>query len=285
MDTLRLTSPYMDGPAVARLQEYLDSLGFDEGENDGIFGPATERAVKRAQERFGIDTDGICGKKTWRAILSAMEGDDPETAEAGQTGQGAEGIVDRRGEHSPPKLYARKREWDQITGVTLHQTGCQMSKKPRGWDRLNAHIGITGDGLVVIANDPTDMIWHAQGLSKQTIGIEICGNFCGIDGNKRTLWKGGGGPDVLNDAMIRGLERAFDWIAAEFEKHHQKWQQVHAHRQSCDTRRGDPGSEIWQKIGMEWIRKIDGTDGGPDFKLKKGRAIPKEWNSAYTAPY
>ncbi|MHC1720727.1 MAG: N-acetylmuramoyl-L-alanine amidase [Clostridiaceae bacterium] len=41
-------------------------LGIDD---DGIFGPATEKAVRELQEKSGISVDGIVGQETWSRIL------------------------------------------------------------------------------------------------------------------------------------------------------------------------------------------------------------------------
>ena len=37
---------------------------------DGIFGPATEYAVKRYQKEVGLKVDGIIGIETWRLLLA-----------------------------------------------------------------------------------------------------------------------------------------------------------------------------------------------------------------------
>ena len=271
--TLKLTTPYMHGSAVMRLQEFGDLLGVDHGENDGIFGPATFRVVNDLQVELGLKVDGVCGPETWSAILAKID-EEPMAF--------VEGIYDRRGMHKPPKLYARTREWESIAGVTLHQTGCRMPIAPKGWDRLNAHIGITRDGKVIIANDPCDMIWHAQGLSKHTIGIEIAGNYAGIDGNPNTVWKGGGVPNRLNREMMRALDRAFQWICDQFEENGRKLTGVFAHRQSAPSRIADPGSEIWQKVAMPWMDKVgivgESRASVRDFAYKNGRPIPREWD-------
>jgi len=282
MEMLRLTQPKMKGQSVLRLQELAGSLGFDCGRNDGIFGPKTEEMLKKLQAHLGLEADGICGPVTWKAIMKAVE---EKTTRHEKEARAAGGlIVDVRGLHSPPVNFKKKRSWSEIRGVTLHQTGIKMSDKPSGWYSLNAHIGVTQDGKIILANDPTDFIWHAQGLSEFTIGIEISGNFYGIDGVKDTLWSGGGGPEHLNPRMIVAFDVLFDWLAAEFKKNKCAWKCVHAHRQSSNMRVSDPGSEIWQAVGMSWLKKLgkSATDGGPDFKLGSGKTIPREWNPAYS---
>lgn len=286
--TLKLTHPMMNGPAIKRLQEAGDVFGFDTGTNDGVFGKDTERAVKHMQKKFGLPADGVCGPATWDAIEKNWPGCSSQDNADTEPKIEHEGVVDLRGKHARPKLLNKKnpkRTWSTITGVTLHQTGCMLSNNPARWKTLNAHIGITRDGKFIVANDPTDYIWHAQGLSKHTIGIEICGSFQGIDGNDCTRWKEGGGPDHLTLEMEQALNRAFDWILAEFKTNNQIWQHVYAHRQSKSTRTADPGSEIWNKIAQLWIARIGGSDGGPDWKKGSGKPIPKEWNSKYSNHY
>ena len=52
------------GPLVAEVQEKLGIAPAD-----GIFGPGTERQVKRWQERNGLTADGIVGPKTLGKLL------------------------------------------------------------------------------------------------------------------------------------------------------------------------------------------------------------------------
>ena len=59
----------MRGPEVFWLQQRLQTTGLFQGNIDGIFGSDTLAAVKAAQERYGLKTDGIVGNTTWRAIL------------------------------------------------------------------------------------------------------------------------------------------------------------------------------------------------------------------------
>jgi N-acetylmuramoyl-L-alanine amidase len=53
--------PMMRGEDIAELQSRLNSLGFDCGKVDGIFGPGTERAVIDFQSNRGLAEDGKVG--------------------------------------------------------------------------------------------------------------------------------------------------------------------------------------------------------------------------------
>jgi peptidoglycan hydrolase-like protein with peptidoglycan-binding domain len=68
-----LKEGYRGGPVKA-LQKRLDQLGFANGANDGIFGKATERAVKKFQRSFGLPADGVVGDKTWRMLGIDVKG-------------------------------------------------------------------------------------------------------------------------------------------------------------------------------------------------------------------
>lgn len=60
-----------DGNADVRvLQERLNSLGYDVGYADGIFGRRTEQAVRALQADNGLEPDGIVGDSTWNVLRS-----------------------------------------------------------------------------------------------------------------------------------------------------------------------------------------------------------------------
>ena len=65
---LMLVAPNLRGDDVAELQSALARIGFDSGRVDGIFGPATERAVDDFQRNCGLYIDGVCGPDTVRAL-------------------------------------------------------------------------------------------------------------------------------------------------------------------------------------------------------------------------
>jgi len=56
------------GDDVADLQRRLSGLGFDCGRVDGLFGPATDRALREFQGAVGLSADGRCGSASVRAL-------------------------------------------------------------------------------------------------------------------------------------------------------------------------------------------------------------------------
>ncbi|WP_375471353.1 peptidoglycan-binding protein [uncultured Nostoc sp.] len=57
------------GSEVVKLQQQLKKLGFLKGDADGDFGVTTETAVKAAQTRYGLESDGVVGGSTWEVLL------------------------------------------------------------------------------------------------------------------------------------------------------------------------------------------------------------------------
>ena len=60
------------GADVTKLQTALNAQGYDCGAADGIFGAATEKAVRAFQKDNGLAVDGIAGRMTWTAIERAL---------------------------------------------------------------------------------------------------------------------------------------------------------------------------------------------------------------------
>lgn len=62
------------GSIVSAAQLALKRSGFYSGNIDGLFGPATEAAVRRFQQRNGLVRDGIVGDNTWRLLEKYLRG-------------------------------------------------------------------------------------------------------------------------------------------------------------------------------------------------------------------
>lgn len=66
--SLYLRSSLFRGDDVRELQRKLNSLGFDAGKQDGLFGARTARAVREFQRNVGHEVDGIAGPHTMETL-------------------------------------------------------------------------------------------------------------------------------------------------------------------------------------------------------------------------
>jgi hypothetical protein len=65
--------PGDQGAPVRLLQRALAQLGYSPGTIDGQYGPSTTQAVSRFQRASGLTADGILGPNTLRALRRALE--------------------------------------------------------------------------------------------------------------------------------------------------------------------------------------------------------------------
>ena len=61
-------SHLLTGDDIAELQRRLIELGFDCGRVDGVFGKATDKALREFQRNVGLQADGVFGPATLKAI-------------------------------------------------------------------------------------------------------------------------------------------------------------------------------------------------------------------------
>lgn len=73
MALLRLAQPPLSGPEVRRLQRRLTALGYGLGGIDGVFGPATDQAVRSFQRDHGLTVDGEVGPETAAGLAEAWQ--------------------------------------------------------------------------------------------------------------------------------------------------------------------------------------------------------------------
>jgi len=178
---------------------------------------------------------------------------------------------------SPSSKRKRTRSWSEIKGITLHQTGIHgMGKK--AWPKVTAHLGVHPDGTVYLIHPLRSYLWHAHDLNKDTIGIEVGGNFRGVESDPDSLWKQGGGPTKLSSAQLRGVRDAINYIMREARKNDGKISRIYAHRQG-GPRPVDPGEAIWRKAGL-WAQSRYGlTSGPPGYSRDRGQPLPVQWGA------
>jgi hypothetical protein len=209
------------------------------------------------------------------------------------------------------------RPWEATTGITLHNTGCPLpdisdeeadyfrhtgrldssTPKLNRWAKhptqkladgsmlytaLKAHFGITYSGWILQIYPLNAFGWHAQGLSHDTIGFEIAGFMFGIEGDESTRPSGPDGWSVrpVTDAQVAACEELIAWIDATLAANGSKLKGMFAHRQAAPngSRRPDPGSGVWQRVGLPAIAKYGLSDGGPGYVRGKGLPIPEAWD-------
>lgn len=71
---LYLRRPMLRGEDVAELQSRFNSLGFDAGKVDSIFGPDTQRAVYEFQANRGLVEDGVAGPEVTTELRLVTRG-------------------------------------------------------------------------------------------------------------------------------------------------------------------------------------------------------------------
>jgi peptidoglycan hydrolase-like protein with peptidoglycan-binding domain len=71
-----------EGENVRVIQERLRVAGFYFGNATGIFGPITEEAVKRFQQAYNLDADGVVGPATLRKLPPVGVGDGEDAPKA-----------------------------------------------------------------------------------------------------------------------------------------------------------------------------------------------------------
>ena len=149
---------------IILMQEQLDLVGCDVGNNDGIVGPLTIAALKSFQTGAGLTADGIYGPKTQAALAADAQAKKqickkptPPVPPVGPTGAGA-----------PCTEAAIQSGLDKTitSGVTLKVTsfGCDQ-----GW--AYAYVTLTASGQSI---DVTDILAARNGAWVSQDRATVC---------------------------------------------------------------------------------------------------------------
>lgn len=200
-----------------------------------------------------------------------------------------EGLVDLRRTSLPENDHGG-REWEDVSGITLHQTACILGERPGRWNTVSAHLGVMRSGASVWMHDFNRIVWHAQGFNRRCAGIEIDGNYEGVEGDPSTLWDNPGTAardkaTLLTIESIETTKQLIRWICSVVAVHGGQVKALVAHRQSSATRRNDPGSGIWSRIALPMHDELGLSDGGDGFRIGQGYPIPAAWDPKRTGRY
>lgn len=120
------------GTLVGDLQSNLNTLGFNCGTVDGIFGKNTANAVKAFQRKFGLVADGIAGKLTLGAIEKAIKDRDVSDGDVKNVEITASLLNVRSGPGTNHSIVGRVRKGDRCV-ILEESNGWGKIASPDGW--------------------------------------------------------------------------------------------------------------------------------------------------------
>ena len=199
----------------------------------------------------------------------------------------------------PPALAKQKhkivnhkvvsRPWSTITGVVLHQTDCVFGVTPQALTaahgdvelataRRSLNVACHGlafrNGFYALPNPLAWYVWHANGLNATTLGLEIEGVYPGLDSGHA-----GAGDTPVTPLLIATARACLARLVTEARAAGAPLVNVYAHRQSSDTRRGDPGEALWKAVALEYAVPVLGLKCHPAEVCGDGAPIPVEWDT------
>ncbi|SEM47107.1 N-acetylmuramoyl-L-alanine amidase [Pseudomonas sp. ok272] len=277
-----------EDPYVAIAQQQLIALGYGLPRfgADGVLGDETLSAYGAFLVSRGLRA---ATDEQPKAITPAGSAALDVAFAALNQGGSTSNIIDERANHphAGRSVSTPYRLWSKITAVVLHQTASNIGEKPARWHSVPIHFCITRAGKVIQLYDLTEICNHANGLNRSSVGIEIDGWYAGIEGQPKTLWQPKGlatprQPMDLPTLQADAVKATVQWIANTVAANGGMVTHIHPHRQSSKDRQSDPGSLIWQTVGL-WAQNTLGlSDGGAAFTVGNGRTIPEDWDVRYT---
>jgi peptidoglycan hydrolase-like protein with peptidoglycan-binding domain len=273
------------GAAVKRLQDALIELGeaLPRWGNDGDLGGETLAAVTSFLVKHGRasfdDPDPTAVDDAELAAIYAMADLLRKTKKDAPLN-----VIDRTA-YAGLTWDQGPRPWTQVYGWCLHQTAAPLhtSRDLARCDKIGAHWVVYPDGRKFKLHEANRRIVHGHGWNTSMIGIEISGLFAGCEGDPSTVWDNPETPykeqaDTLTADQINAVIAIIRYDYQTIVAHGGKPAWMVSHRQSSDQRRSDPGSAVWQRIGIPMMLELKLTDGGPGYKIGSGAPNPEKWD-------
>lgn len=207
---------------VREIQTALKQLGIDPGPIDGIRGNKTIAAIKEFQRRYGLLVDGIAGPQTQTALKRALEAPktnarpEPDKSAINSTASSTSpGLV----QAAPPPNVSSLKLLDtgrSITEIIIHCTATPEGKdytvndirswhKQRGFSDVGYHYIVYRDGRVMIGRPIGQIGAHVEGHNTGTIGISYIG---GLSSDGKTA----------KDTRTEAQKKSLLWLTSELAK-------------------------------------------------------------------
>jgi len=223
------------GVAVRALQEIINkAVGAPAVKVDSDFGPATEAAVKAAQQRLELVVDGIAGPQTQTALKREAEPVKPGRAEPGKSAMDDPTIPDSPYETpfgEPPNIGAFKLldTARPISEIIVHCTATPEGKhftvddvrawhKARGFTDIGYHYLIYPDGRVMLGRPVGQVGSHVAGHNTGTIGVSYFGGVA-ADGK------------IAKDTRTPEQRSSLLWLVQQLKTKHSGIRKVTGHNQ------------------------------------------------------
>ena len=268
------------GPRVGKLQQKLMDLGYQLP----IYGADKELGDETISAAFDCITD------LWPDMFPGEYMDPPvhvitdDVVEAildAPLPERPDWLYDVTMKHPVKNAYSTRRKLSRIDSITLHQTGCNLSERLKRWYFIRANLGVTRLGKVIKINGFDVIPQCSNWFNHRSIGIEISGNFRGVESNPRTLWKPGGRRATMSTAQISGARNAMVLCCNDVASAGGEIKHVFGHRQANGGKPNCPGELIWRNVAL-WAQKEIGLTSDSNYTKGSGLPIPRQWDPRST---
>ena len=164
------------------------------------------------------------------------------------------------------------RDPKKVHALVLHQMACCFKVKDplTRFLKMAPHFAILPDGRILQLHPILALTGASNGFNAGSVAVEFAGNFPDTRGK---WWHGPqNGMNKVTPAQIEAGRYLVRYLISTMGL-----KTILAHRQSSGTRDNDPGPDIWFNVGQWAIDTLGLKDGGPGFKVGRGKAIPDVW--------
>ena len=188
------------------------------------------------------------------------------------------------------KLRLRIRPPEKVFALVLHQMACCFKVKDPLTRFLNMapHFAILPDGRILQIHPLQAYTAASNGFNAGSVAVEFAGNFPNTKGK---WWMS---KDLKTEAQRKANQNQVTpqqiesgRYLVQYLKRTMGLKTILAHRQSSGTRENDPGPDIWYNVGQWAVDNLGLSDGGPNFKVGTGNALPdlwRKWSQAKPQP-